>query len=386
MDGIIDDKAVMDNIPYSRVFYHAFPGAVIMHRGRRYKVQSMTRPPAFAESCTGYRGGCNLAAYAKPTNARYTTRPLSTMTITVVKQIERLDDESTSVAVLEKVSTVQSFQPYIEEEDVQGSLGGNGVVTISRSVHGFTKLSPVTRAEISRTELSMPTMEFDTFAFWLDTEAPKLSQVVDQYDDGVHALSHALLAVAPLFVPCTSSDVNCDHSHYECSRITIFDMRAGGAGTTAQLWKCLFQPNSLLEAAIELLTSCPSCQQDHESYGYDGGCPACLQSGNCLKFNHHLSRSAALIIATRLLSRLKTTELYARNVEEKKDSNDAMLLSPSRLEGAVEPVSPRKAARDKAVCEAKDLRSARERQVVVGRSTWPLDNSDGVGGRQVHGH
>lgn len=385
-DGIKDEKAVMDTIPYSRIFYHAFPGAVIMHRGRRYKVQSMTRPPAFAESCTGYRGGSNLAAYAKPTNARYTTRPLSTMKITVVKQMERLDDESTSVAVLTKVSDSQSFQPFAEGEDIKGSLGGNGVVTVSRSVHGFTKLSPVTRVEISRTELSMPTMEFDTFAFWLDTEATELSQVVNQYDDGVHALSHALLAVAPLFVPCTSSDVNCDHSHYECSRITIFDMRAGGAGTTAQLWKCLFQPSGLLEAAIDLLTTCPSCQQDQESNGYNGGCPACLQSGHCLKFNHHLSRSAALIIATRMLSRLQTTELYARNIEEKKSANDVIPLSPSRSKVTAESVTPRKAARDKAVCEAKDLKSARERQVVVGRSTWPLDNSDGIGGRQVHGH
>jgi len=29
----INENAVMDTIPYSRVFYHAFPGAVIMHRG-----------------------------------------------------------------------------------------------------------------------------------------------------------------------------------------------------------------------------------------------------------------------------------------------------------------------------------------------------------------
>lgn len=390
MDGIKDERAVMDTIPYSRVFYHAFPGAVIMHRGKKYKVQSMTRPPAFADSCSGYRGGSNLAAYAKPTTARYSTRPLSTMKITVVKQMERLDDQGTHLIIRSDCNdwrlAHQPVLPNTEEEVIQGSLGGNGVVTVRRNVHGFKKLSTVTRVEISRTELSMPPMEFDTFAFWIDTEATALSQVVKGYDDGVHALSHALLAVAPLFVPCTSADINCDHSHFGCSRIMIFDMRAGGAGTSAQLWKSLFRPNGLLEVAIDLLTNCPSCLRDQDSTGYQGGCPACVQSGQCLNFNQYLSRHAALIIAKRMLNRIQATELYIKNiVDTEAGLPDGVSQSPTRSKEPSECHSPRRAAREKAMSEAKDLRSARERQVVVGRPTWPLDNSDGVGGRQVDG-
>lgn len=42
-DKIHHQAAVMDTIPYSRVFYHAFPGAIIMHRGRKYRIESMER-------------------------------------------------------------------------------------------------------------------------------------------------------------------------------------------------------------------------------------------------------------------------------------------------------------------------------------------------------
>ena len=38
-DKLMDKAAVLDTIPYSRVFYHAYPGAIIMHRGRRLKIE-----------------------------------------------------------------------------------------------------------------------------------------------------------------------------------------------------------------------------------------------------------------------------------------------------------------------------------------------------------
>ena len=86
----------MDTIPYSRVFYHAFPGAIIMHRGKRYKIHTMNYPP-----CTGtssQRINCStLCAFAKPSNDRFTTRALSTTLITVVRQIQSVDLDRTNI-------------------------------------------------------------------------------------------------------------------------------------------------------------------------------------------------------------------------------------------------------------------------------------------------
>jgi hypothetical protein len=60
-----------------------------MHRGRRYKIEAMTRPPALANEL-GTRN-MDLEAYAKPCAHRYSTHPLSSLKITFVKQMERVD-------------------------------------------------------------------------------------------------------------------------------------------------------------------------------------------------------------------------------------------------------------------------------------------------------
>ncbi len=198
-DGIHDQAAVMDTIPYSRVFYHAYPGAIIMHRGRRYKIHSMNSPPAFASTSVGYRyDSSNLGAYAKPTTARYSTRALSITLITIVKQFHRveiptLNNAKTSGSVETTENVLGEVGKEVELKDKEsnhdamdvpdqddseemketptkkkgqdvetipteiadfvpplacGTIAGNGVVTVKRTVHGYKKLSLVNRAEV----------------------------------------------------------------------------------------------------------------------------------------------------------------------------------------------------------------------------------------------
>jgi DEAD/DEAH box helicase domain-containing protein len=204
MDGIQDNSAVMDTIPYSRVFYHTFPGAIIMHRGRRYKIEAMSRPPAFANEL-GTRS-MNLAAYAKPCTHRYFTRPLSSLKITVVKQMERVDldgdgfttkmtagEDASSSMLPPDASTI--YDESAVDPSAQ-SFAGCGIVTVKRNVHGYKKLSMVNGEELSRSELSLPDMEYDSFAVWLDCEAELFAPLLgNEYGHGIHALSHAILAV-----------------------------------------------------------------------------------------------------------------------------------------------------------------------------------------------
>jgi DEAD/DEAH box helicase domain-containing protein len=206
-------------------------------------------------------------------------------------------------------------------------------------------------------------MEYDTNACWIDTEASVLAELMPDYDKGVHALSHAILAVAPLFVPCTPSDLDCDHSRYGCTKITLFDVRAGGAGTSAQLWKHIFKPEGVLEAAIDLLSECPSeCHKNR----YQGGCPGCIQAVPCINFHEDLCKKTGLLIAKRVLGRIKMTNLYQNN---------------SRISTALEVCSPRRKKRERALRKASDLESARKRSIVVGRPSWPTDISSTHGER-----
>ena len=389
-NGVEDDKAVLDNLPYSRVFYHAFPGAIILHRGRKYRIESMTRPPPFNPNYAWTRN-TNLAAYARPTREKYYTRPLSTNTITIVKQLERVDVDGYEKIDPSDTKTPVKDEPFNNDKespasvalgtqsDLQdgfgGSFAGCGIVTSKRTVHGYKKLSLITRAEISRHELSLPPMEYDTFGLWIDSEAEVLGAFLgEDFGSGVHALSHALLAVAPLFIPCVRGDLECDHSVYSPTRVCLFDERAGGSGTCAELWKSLFMPNGLLEAAIKLLKDCLVCSQCVDD-SYDGGCPACLQSGQCVKFNQFLSRSAALVIGKRMLKRLQLTSLYQRNASW---SNANKLDLRENIERTIEDSdnnTPRKKARTHALRNAM-VKSTGERLFVVGRPTWPTDEEN----------
>jgi DEAD/DEAH box helicase domain-containing protein len=168
-------------------------------------------------------------------------------------------------------------------------------------VHGYKKLSHVNRKEISRTNIILPAMEFDTEAIWIDADASNLRDLVMDFDSGVHALSHAMVAVASVFTPCTSEDIDCDHSRFECTRVLMYDTRAGGSGATSSLYDKL---TDLLQCAVELLDDCTSC---HSEAKYDGGCPGCLHSVPCDNFQQDLSRRAGITIGKYLLERLKRT-------------------------------------------------------------------------------
>lgn len=353
MDAIYDEGAILDTVPYSRVFYHAHPGAIITHRGAKYKVTSMMRPPVFVESnFASVRRGMQLAAFARPTREKYITRPLSNLLITVVKQLETVQLEG-------KDSTTASENRGTGSAPIHCcTIAGCGTVSIKRTVHGYKKLSLITRAELSRTELSLPPMEYDTFGVWLDAGANQLKpELGDNYGEGVHALCHAILAVAPRMIPgLCRSDLQCDHTWLAPTLVMLFDHRPGGSGVCQSLWKHIFKPNNLIKAAIELLECCSVCSVEAT---YDGGCPECLHDANCIRFNMNLSRSAAIVVGKWIQERIEKTEAYKAVDSSTTASHD-------------DSGTPQK-ARAHALKAAKVQNTM---QVVVGRPSWPLDGAE----------
>jgi ATP-dependent helicase YprA (DUF1998 family) len=484
MDGIKSKKAVLDTISYSRIFYHCFPGAIIMHRAKKYKVQSLAKPPTYLMGNSTASGGGSysgeLVAYVIPTKAAYSTRALQLTFITIVKRLEsivlpRLLSDNNNIIMTESdrkipvqgeekdpvksagivgeqvVAPAPASAPAAArlnsgehlqdparmakrpplghvgagtrravgegEGDadaiVDGPVAGNGVVTVRRQVWGYAKLSPVTRAEMSRTEIALPPLEFDTNAFWMDAEASALRHLLpnDQYDHGIHALSHALVAIAPLYTSCTSSDIDCDHSLKGNTKVLIFDSRpGGGTHTTEQMWR---QLHVILPAALNMLEYCPTCShsphvhtkkqvdadmshnldQNQDAYA-DFGCPSCLQGISCTKFHEGLSRRAALVIGRRMLARLEKTEFYqtcqAKSAApctstNKRGRDEAQITTPS-TDGSCSSAIPRildgstsrRVARARALSNCKDLAGAKTRQFVIGRPSWPMDIMGGA--------
>ena len=358
-DGSFEQDAVLDTVPYSRVFYHAHPGAIISHRGRKYKITSMARPPAFVADNFVPSRSSSLKAFAKPTTARYLTRPLSGSFITIVKAIERVQVVESLLPMTQNGGEREEIQNLDASLDCQASLAGYGIVHVKKTVHGYKKLSIITRDELSRQELSLPDLEYESLGIWLDADKASLGDSLgDQFGPGVHALSHALLAVAPLFVPgLVRSDIDCDHSWFNPTQVIIFDERAGGSGSTERLWKSFFREQGIVDAAIALMEQCSSCSAE---VNYNGGCPACLHAPNCLKFNNYLSRRSAIVIGKRLSERLR-----------KSDHFQAITTAPVSESNCIG--TPRRLKRKRALEQAKG--DSRDHGFVVGRASWPLDEA-----------
>lgn len=373
-----------------------------MHRGKKYQVLSLTQPPSVNGQDTCNRVTSNLFVFAKRTKLAYLTRALQTTLITIVKRFESVEVHNQDTPGWDQVPKYENNgssndTPSNREEeeflfDTKGPIAGNGVITLKRTVWGYAKLSPVNRNEIARVELSLPSIEFDTNAFWVCTEASVLKGVCSNYDAGVHALSHAILAVTPMFIACSASDIDCDHSYKECTRMLIFDSRAGGGTHVSnKVWKNL---DRILPAAISLLEYCATCcsSSPANDASYDSGCPACVQGVACVNFQDGLSRRAGLTIAKRMWRRLQNSSLLTDCVGN--NSEEILRQEPStntNVESILtsdvcgdkflclghkddEKMTPRKKLRARALESAKDLDNARKRQIVVGRPSWPLDS------------
>ncbi|KAK1274303.1 hypothetical protein QJS04_geneDACA018303 [Acorus gramineus] len=142
-------------------------------------------------------------------------------------------------------------------------------------------------------ELSLPSYTYESQAVWIRVPQSIKTAVEKQrlsFRAGLHASSHALLNVVPLYIMCNSSDLSaeCANPHETRSipeRILLYDQHPGGLGLSVQV-QLLFM--ELLVAALELVKTC-SCSAK-------AGCPNCIQALSCGEYNEVLDKKAAVLI------------------------------------------------------------------------------------------
>ena len=101
----------------------------------------------------------------------------------------------------------------------------------------------------------------------------------------IHAVEHALVAVAPIIAGCDRGDLG--SAWYAMFHDTmkpavfIFDRTPGGVGLCEKLFDSL---TGWIRAALQILVSC-DCTE---------GCPACLLSARCEAYNETLNKPRAV--------------------------------------------------------------------------------------------
>ncbi|CAN6470692.1 unnamed protein product [Victoria cruziana] len=158
---------------------------------------------------------------------------------------------------------------------------------------GFYKIWRRTNKIFDKVDLFLPEYSYESQAVWIRVPEPTKIEVEAQnipLRAGLHAASHAILNLVPLYIMSNSSDLgtecaNPHESRYFPARLLLYDQQPGGVGISAQV-----QPvfGDILIAALELIRSC-SC------FG-DKGCPNCVQNFSCPEYNEVLSKTGAILV------------------------------------------------------------------------------------------
>lgn len=243
---------VVEYLDHRRACLEAHPGAVYLHQGEAYVVRSLDLE----------RGRADL---------------------------EYLPDADSHTTALTRTE--------LRVNQVLASRAGPsyglalGRVAVKEVVTGYAvkKYDRVVGAH----DLALPPVEFDTTAVWVHLPETLRSGAAcsGDWEGGLHAMEHALIAAAPLLAMCDRWDVGglSTPLHPATGRPTIFvyDAFPGGTGIAERLFECF---PDLISGALDLISSC----------GCRDGCPSCVMSPKCGNNNQPLDKEVARAILAAL--------------------------------------------------------------------------------------
>lgn len=246
---IVDsDAAMIGTIDESRVFSQAHPGAVYLHQGDGFVIESLDLD--------------DRVVVARPGEVGYYTQPHE-----------------------EKDVWVRSIAAH----GAVGRFGVNhGLVEVESRVTGFKRKSLSDGATMGLEPLDLPARRFTTQAVWWTVPEDLLDAagVSGREAPGtLHAAEHSAIAMLPLYAICDRWDVGglstVFHPDAGGAVWFIYDGYPGGAGIAPIAFAAA---DRHLWATLEALRTC----------GCERGCPSCVQSPKCGNFNEPLDKAGAI--------------------------------------------------------------------------------------------
>lgn len=261
----VADGTLIGTVDASRALRLIHPGAIYLHQGESWRVDSLDLE--------------DRVALVEPADGGEYTQPRATT------DIEILDSEQHRV--------------------VGGAELHLGRVRVRSHVTGYRRLNTYTGEQLGLHPLDLPPSELETRAFWyvigdtvlrtagldagaLQTAGPGAGAA----PGALHAVEHAAIGMMPLFTICDRWDVGGLSTPYledtGAATIIIYDGYPGGAGI-AELGFAAGRRH--LEATLEIISTC----------GCSAGCPSCVQSPKCGNGNDPLDKSGAIALLQALL-------------------------------------------------------------------------------------
>lgn len=241
------DGVALGTMERWRAMQQAHAGAVYLHRGESFVVQSLDLEKG--------------EAIVKPENTDYYTQ-----------------------AIVQSVVDPKMVLKANRLGGIQCSLVG---ISVTDAVVGFRRKTLDGDTVLSIEPLDLPPSTYETLAVRFDLP---MSDDPESGVGGVHGVEHALLALAPLLCGCDRGDLGSAwYSLFPDTllpAVFVMDRTPGGVGLCERLFESLVPWTT---AATQLLRSC-SCEN---------GCPACLMSPRCEVNNEALSKRHTLDLLSR---------------------------------------------------------------------------------------
>ena len=249
-----DSGELLGTVEASRAYSVAHDGAIYLHLGRSYEVQSLELD--------------ERRALVRPFSGDWYTQP--------------------------KRETETWIAALLDRREAMGVTLSFGRVNVTEQVLGYQRKAVSDHQTIDFHGLELPATTFDTQALWyeLPSSLTGSSVPVDALLGALHATEHAQIAVLPLLAMCDRWDIGGLstnlHSQTGGPTIFIYDGHPGGVGIARQGFR---EFGALVEDAYRLIAECP-CKS---------GCPSCVQSPKCGNLNEPLSKAGARELLARML-------------------------------------------------------------------------------------
>ncbi|NYT07777.1 MAG: DEAD/DEAH box helicase [Methanomicrobiales archaeon] len=245
---VISNGRTLETMDRGQAFREAHQGAVLLHQGDQYLVDSMDLGHGIVR--------------VSPTDVDYYTRPLKSVDITVrdVRDSRRFGDFMLSFGEVEVSEQYYAYR-IIRNDAILG-------------------IEP----------LDLPPLQFSTRAVWFTPPESLGDDLINRGadpDGGLHGTEHALIAMMPFQVLCDRWDLGGlsvpSHPATGGPAVFVYDGYEGGIGLAEKAYNIF---GILVRHTYALVSECPC----------DEGCPACIYSPKCGNDNQPLDKEGTILI------------------------------------------------------------------------------------------
>jgi DEAD/DEAH box helicase domain-containing protein len=267
-----------------KAFRETHPGAIYLHRGNSYVVDSLD---------------------------------LSTRVITV---FEAEVDYYTQVRGNKETEILEVYK----SKPAWGTTAFIGKIKVTDHVTEYEIRHIRTRKLIQKVGLDLPPRIFETEGLWFKVPREIYSAAESDRLDfmgGIHALEHAAIGVFPLLVMADRNDLGglsiLYHLQLKSAAVFIFDGIPGGAGLNREAFN---RVESLLQSTLDIISGC-SCEI---------GCPSCVHSPKCGSGNRPIDKRSAIFILDRLKYMAPADSVTVEKPHDLPASDARVVTGPSK--------------------------------------------------------